>query len=68
MLLRFLPKGGQPERQIALVYTDDGKPMLTFNDTNGKTRVGIMLADPSGKPALSLQDENAKSFFSQVQP
>jgi hypothetical protein len=42
--------------------------MLTFNDANGKTRVGMMLADQSGKPAFSLQDETGKAFFSQVQP
>jgi hypothetical protein len=68
-LMLFANAGKDKEGQIALFYTNDGKPMLFFNDQNHTTRAAIMLdKDRAWKPVLSLQDEQGKSFFSQVQP
>lgn len=62
----------EPEKkagQILLFYTDDGKPMFGMNDSNGKTRIVMLLDNKrSEKPLMALQDGNQDSFFSQVQP
>jgi hypothetical protein len=57
---------GDTKEQISLFYTDDGKPVLFFNDARGKSRIGLSLR-PDGKPALTLQDETGRAFFSQFQ-
>jgi hypothetical protein len=68
-LMLFANAGKDKEGQVALFYTNDGKPMLFFNDQNHTTRAAIMLdKDRAWKPVLSLQDEQGKSFFSQIQP
>jgi hypothetical protein len=68
-LLFYANAGKDKEGQIGLFYTNDGKPMLFFNDPNHTTRAAIMLdKDRAWKPTLSLQDEKGKSFFSQAQP
>ena len=60
---------GKTAGQILLFYTDDGKPMLGMNDSNGKTRILMVLDNKrSEKPLFALQDGNQESFFSKVQP
>ena len=68
-LLIYAEAGKGKAGQIILFYTDDGKPFLGFNDTNGKTRISMMLdTNRSEKSVLALQDENQQSFFSRTQP
>jgi hypothetical protein len=52
--------------QIVLVYSDDGKPGLFFNDAEGTTRIGMML-EKGGKPVLSMKNQEGKVFFSQAE-
>jgi hypothetical protein len=68
-LMVFAEAGKDKAGQLCMFYTNDGKPMLFFNDPNHTTRAAIIL-DParSWKPVLALQDEQGKSFFAQAQP
>ncbi len=55
------------KQQISILRTAEGLLAFGINDKNGKTRV-FLATRPDGKPALLLQDDNQKAFFSQAQP